>query len=165
MARKSIYKMPGHLIRRAHQISCALFSEELKNQDLTSVQFAALVVISDNPDIDATRLSNLIAFDRATLGGVLDRLEAKGLIARSPSSHDRRIKVLIASRGGEQLLGRVQAAVDRVQMRILSPLNLAERKVLLGLLTRLVEFHNEDASPPIAASAPRARQTRSSSDA
>ena len=57
-----LYTKPGHLIRRAHQISSALFAEECGAFDLTSVQYAALVAIRTNPGVDATRLSSLIAF-------------------------------------------------------------------------------------------------------
>jgi DNA-binding MarR family transcriptional regulator len=78
----SLYDMPGHLVRRVQQISTALFSEECGRFDITSVQFAALVVIRSNPEVDATRLSALIAFDRSTIGGVLERLESKGWIGR-----------------------------------------------------------------------------------
>ena len=77
----SLCDMPGHLIRRAHQISTALFAEECAGFDLTPVQYAALVAIKANPEVDATRLSALIAFDRSTIGGVLERLEAKGWVA------------------------------------------------------------------------------------
>ena len=72
----SLYDMLGHLIRRAHQASTALFAEECAGLDLASVQFAALVAIKADPDVDATRLPALIAFDRSTIGGVLERLEA-----------------------------------------------------------------------------------------
>ena len=90
----SLYAMPGHLIRRVQQVSTALFAEECAGLDLTSVQFAALVAIRENPGVDATRLSHLIAFDRSTLGGVLERLEAKGWVVRNPSPGDKRIKLL-----------------------------------------------------------------------
>lgn len=77
--------MPGHLIRRAQQVSIALFAKECAALDLTSVQCAALVTIRENPGVDTMRLSRLIAFDRSTLGSVLERLEAKGWVGRSPA--------------------------------------------------------------------------------
>lgn len=70
--------MPGHLIRRAQQVSIAIFAEECAGLDLTSVQYAALSAIGAHPGVDATRLSTLIAFDRSTIGDVLERLESKG---------------------------------------------------------------------------------------
>src|SRR5262245_47087821 len=79
---------PGHLIRRLQQIAVAIFMEECADHDITPVQYAAMVAIRDNPGLDATRIAALIAFDRATLGNVLERLEAKGTIARRPSETD-----------------------------------------------------------------------------
>src|SRR6476659_7893724 len=89
--RESFSRLPGHLIRRVHQISTAYFTEECGG-DLTAVQYAALVTIGAHPGIDATRLSEIIYFDRSTIGDVLDRMEGKGWILRRPKPADRRIK-------------------------------------------------------------------------
>jgi len=110
--------MPGHLIRRVHQISTAIFAEECAKAGLTSVQFAALTAIRENPDVDATRLASLIAFDRSTLGNVLERLETKGWILSSTSPKDKRIKVLRLSPEGSEIRETVQPAVRRVQPRL-----------------------------------------------
>lgn len=136
-----IYGMPGHLIRRINQISAAIFAEECAASGLTSVQFAALMAIRENPGVDATRLSSLIAFDRSTLGDVLERLETKGWILRSPSPHDKRIKVLQLSPAGVTVLEGVEPDVHRVQQRLLEPLNPDERVEMLRMLTQLVHQH------------------------
>lgn len=143
--------MPGHLIRRAQQISSALFAEECGAFDLTSVQFAALIAIRNNSGVDATRLSQLIAFDRSTIGGVLDRLEGKGWILRGPSPGDRRIKLIALTDDGADLLTRVEPAVQRVQQRILGPLALEDRVTMLRLLAQLAKMHNEVTSAPLQA--------------
>ena len=144
-----IYQMPGHLIRRLHQISTALFGAECAAFDLTSVQYAALVMIGRQADLDATRLSALIAFDRSTIGGVLDRLEAKGWVLREPSPDDRRVKLLRLTRKGKLLLDRVQPAVLRVQERLLEPLSPADRTTIVRLLTELADSHNDILSAPL----------------
>jgi DNA-binding MarR family transcriptional regulator len=129
--------MPGHLVRRTQQISTALFAEECGAYDLTSVQYAALVAIGNNPDIDATRLSAMIAFDRSTLGDVLERLEAKGWVVREPSPNDRRVKKLALSEAGSALLERVQPAVRRVQEQLLAPFEPDDHSFVLDVLRRL----------------------------
>ena len=85
MQLKDLHSKPGHLIRRAQQIAVAIFMEECAGFDLTPVQYAVLVAIRENPGIDATRLSALIAFDRSTLGVVLERLEVRRLVKRYSS--------------------------------------------------------------------------------
>jgi MarR family transcriptional regulator, lower aerobic nicotinate degradation pathway regulator len=147
-AMDSLYDMPGHLIRRAHQISTALFAEECAGLDLTPVQYAALVAIKVNPEVDATRLSALIAFDRSTIGGVLERLEAKGWVLRTASPADKRVKLLRLTLDGERLLRRVAPAVRRVQERLLEPLAPADRAVMLRLLGQFAAVHNEANSAP-----------------
>ena len=139
-----LYGMPGHLFRRVHQISSAIFAEECGAYGLTSVQFAALTAIREHPDVDATRLSSLIAFDRSTLGDVLERLEARGWVVRHPSPSDRRVKLLRLSQAGSRILAEVEPAVRRVQQRLLAPLSAQDGAKMVTLLVRLIEAHNGD---------------------
>ncbi len=130
--------MPGHLIRRLQQHSTAVFSEVMQRYDLTSVQLVALVAIFEAAELDATRLSELIHFDRATIGGVIARLEQKGLIKREVSSVDKRIKILRTTRAGEAMIRLCQEDVERVQGRILSPLSTAEVATFMELTARII---------------------------
>ena len=133
------------------QIAVASFMEECRAHDLTPVQFGALVAIHTHPGIDATRLSAVIAFDRSTLGNVIERLETKGYIERKPSSGDKRIKLLYQTRSGAALLRDIMPSVDRAQARMLQPLKPADRRTLLSLLTQLVDLNNEASRVPLRA--------------
>lgn len=148
MLLRDLHSKPGHLIRRAQQIAVAIFMEECAGYDLTPVQYAALVAIRENPGTDATRLSSLIAFDRSTLGNVLERLEARKLVTRYASPEDKRIKLLKLSATGSALAKRAQASVERAQERILEPLKPGDRKKLLELLGQLVELNNDASRVP-----------------
>jgi len=145
----AVYTKPGYLFRRMQQIAVALFVEECK--DLTPVQFAALVGIHTHPGIDATRLSAVIAFDRSTLGSVIERLESKGYIERKPSAEDKRVKLLCPTKSGAAVLRDIMPAVDRAQARMLEPLKPADRKTLTALLTQLVDLNNEASRVPLRA--------------
>lgn len=72
----------------------AIVAEHFTPLNLTSIQFAALVAINDSPGLDATRLAALIDYDRPTMTGVIDRLEAKGLVMREVDPNDRRARLL-----------------------------------------------------------------------
>ena len=139
----AVYTKPGYLFRRMQQIAVAIFMEECRAFDLTPVQYAALVAIQTHPGIDATRLSAVIAFDRSTLGSVIERIEAKGLVERKASPDDKRIKLLYLTRSGAALLREIAPAVDRAQARMLEPLKPADRKTLITLLSQLVDLSNE----------------------
>jgi DNA-binding MarR family transcriptional regulator len=150
-AMDDVYTKPGYLFRRMQQIAVSIFMEECKAFDLTPVQYAALVGIRAHPGIDATRLSAVIAFDRSTLGSVIERLEAKAYIRRKPAKEDRRVKLLYLTEAGAALLHKVMESVDRAQARMLAPLKAVERKTLLALLTRLVDLNNETSRVPLRA--------------
>ncbi|MCS7269224.1 MAG: MarR family winged helix-turn-helix transcriptional regulator [Geminicoccaceae bacterium] len=142
---RELYTKPGHLIRRAHQLATALFAEECG--ELTPVQYAALWAIAAQPGIDATRVSALIAFDRSTIGDVLERLEGKGWIRRETSPTDRRVKLLYVTEEGSTVLRTVAPAVERVQARLLQPLSPDERSELIRLLARLVGLEQAVEAP------------------
>jgi MarR family transcriptional regulator, lower aerobic nicotinate degradation pathway regulator len=133
------------------QIAVAIFVEECRTYDLTPVQYAALVAIGAHPGIDATRLSAVIAFDRSTLGNVVERLEAKHYIERKPGRADKRVKLLHLTVAGRALLRDIMPSVDRAQARMLQPLKAADRKTLLALLTQLVDLNNESSRVPLRA--------------
>ncbi len=102
--RIDIQNMPGHLIRRMNQISVSIFHERLKKIgfDLTSVQFAAMNELASSPGIDQASLAGRIAHDRATIGGVVDRLEAKGFIRREVCKRDRRAREVYLTNSGKK---------------------------------------------------------------
>jgi DNA-binding MarR family transcriptional regulator len=149
MQLQDLHAMPGHLIRRAQQIAVAIFMEECAEYDLTPVQYAALAAIRENPGTDATRLSALIAFDRSTLGNVLERLEARKLLTRYASADDKRIKLLKLTAAGSALIKRAEAAVLRTQERVVAPLRPEDRAKLIELLTQLVDLNNEASRAPL----------------
>jgi DNA-binding MarR family transcriptional regulator len=147
----AVYTKPGYLFRRMQQIAVAIFVEECKAYDLTPVQYAALVAIRTHPGIDATRLSAVIAFDRSTLGSVIERLEAKQYIERMPGTGDKRVKLLHLTKSGAALLRDILPSVDQAQARMLQPLKPADRKTLLALMTQLVDLNNEASRVPLRA--------------
>lgn len=127
--------MAGHLIRRLHQQSTQVFQAQTQAAgfDLTSVQFAALDAIAHEPGIDQARLAATISFDRATIGGVIDRLEHKGLVQRVISAQDRRARQLHLTPEGGRLLDTIRPLVEALQDEILAPLSEAERAVFRTL--------------------------------
>ncbi|WP_187437283.1 MarR family winged helix-turn-helix transcriptional regulator [Bradyrhizobium rifense] len=147
----AVYAAPGYLFRRMQQIAVSIFIEECKAFDLTPVQYAALIAIHTHPGIDATRLSAVIAFDRSTLGSVIERLQAKDFVERKPAPEDKRIKLLYLTKLGAAILREIIPAVERAQARMLEPLKPTERKALMGLMAQLVDLNNEASRVPLRA--------------
>lgn len=134
----AIYAMPGHLIRRMHQVSAALFEGEVARLgvELTPVQYATLHALEVAPGIDQITLAQAIAYDPVTIGGVLQRLEGKGLIRREIAATDRRARCLYLEPAGAELLARVTPAVQAVQRAMLQGLAPDERETLCRLLAK-----------------------------
>jgi len=147
----AVYTKPGYLFRRMQQIAVSIFVEECSAFDLTPVQYAALVAIHTHPGIDATRLSAVIAFDRSTLGNVIERLQSKALVERKPSREDKRVKQLYLTKSGTTVLRDIMPSVSQAQLRMLQPLKPADRRTLLALLTQLVDLNNEASRVPLRA--------------
>src|SRR5260370_19305678 len=118
MSLSDLQKKHGHLIRRLQQIAVALFVMECEAFDLTPIQYASLTVIREVPDLDATRLSSLVALDRATLAKVIERLEAKAWIVRTSIPLDKRVKLLRITHKGPTILAAPHADDLRLLYRI-----------------------------------------------
>lgn len=146
-----IYHMPGHLIRRINQISVSLFQDRMRAEglDLTAVQFAALYALRDHPGVDQATLAGMIAYDRATIGGVVDRLEAKHLVTRQISARDRRAREVRLTEAGAALLARVQPTVRALQADILVGLTADERATFLSLAEKVAAAGNALSRAPL----------------
>lgn len=129
---------PGHLVRRAHQRAVALFMEEAAAFDVTPVQFAILNALVDQPGEDQITLAGRVALDAATLGAVVARLHARGLVRRENDPRDRRRKLLWITPEGETLVAQMVQPAERVQQRLMAPLSPEDQAHLLRLLERLV---------------------------
>ena len=115
---------PGHQIRRAHQLSIALFMEETAGFDVTPVQFAILNALMDDPGEDQITLAGRVAFDAATSGSVIGRLEAKGWVRREADPADRRRKLLWVTPEGQKValqMKRAQTNPAAANLRFTSP--------------------------------------------
>ncbi|MGK6315408.1 MarR family winged helix-turn-helix transcriptional regulator [Neorhizobium sp. DT-125] len=143
--------MPGHLARRFQQIAVAVFHAEVEEAgyDLTPVQYAALAAISTNPGIDQITLAGLIAYDRTTITGVVDRLAQKGLLVRNPSSRDRRARELQITDAGRQTLAGITPAVEAAQKSMVRGLTADETEELMRLLRKAIAAGNELSRAPL----------------
>ena len=135
-----IHHMPGHFIRRLQQVAVKLFFERV-GLDMTPVQFAALAAVAQRPRIDQARLSALIGYDPATIGGVIGRLESRGWLARSASRGDRRVRLVRITPAGRKALARALPAVRSVQQLLLESLDPGERRHFERLCLKILAHH------------------------
>ena len=140
--------LPGHYIRRLQQIAVAVFLQETEAQGITPVQFAALQTVANQPGLDQRTLAGSIGFDTSTIAGVVDRLEARGLLLRQVAPQDKRVRLLTLTGDGAALLAAAVPGMLRAQERMLAPLPKAERAEFMRMLRVLVAAHNEHSRAP-----------------
>jgi len=143
--------MPGHHARRFQQIAVAVFHAEVAQtgHDLTPVQYAALTVIEAHPGTDQVTLGGLIAIDRATITGVIDRLTQKGLVLRVANRNDRRVRELKITSDGTALLADVRPAVEAAQRVMLQGLAPDEAVEFMRLLRKVVTSNSDLSRAPL----------------
>ena len=142
--------LPGHHIRRLHQIAVAIFLQETEAHGLTPVQYAALQTVANTPGVDQRTLAGRIGLDTSTVAGVVDRLEARALLQRNASPQDKRVRLLTLTAIGVELLQTVEPAMRLAQQRILAPLPRGERAEFMRMLRVLVDANNELSRAPSA---------------
>ncbi len=130
-------RAPGHLIRRAHQASIALFAQELAAFEVTAVQFAIVQTLLDTPGADQVTVAQRVALDAATSGSVIGRLEARGWLRREADVVDKRRKLLWLTDEGRKAANQMKKPAQKVQDRLMAPLSAAEQAQLVVLLQKI----------------------------
>ena len=124
----------GYRLRLAQQAVFRDFAASV--QGLSPGRVGLLIYIDANPGVTQSRLAEAAERDRSTMVGVLDQLQARGLIERRRGD-DRRTNGLWLTRAGRALLARALRAIDRHERRIATRLSAAERRQLLALLGKI----------------------------
>lgn len=147
--REPLYGQPGHLLRRAQQISASIFHDEIGTL-ATPIQYAILCVLLANPGIDQVSLAGLAAIDTSTAASVALRLEEKGLLTRRVDPANRRQKILHLTDAGVELLTAVNDSIERLHQRIFEKFTRDEETVFMGLLQKLVDVNNYQSRAPLS---------------
>jgi DNA-binding MarR family transcriptional regulator len=142
-----IRRITAPLVRRLQQICVAMVSEALADAGLVQLEYAVLVFIDDVPGIHQRTLSQAMGIDRNNVSVIVDRLEARGLVVRSPGTEDRRARQLFLTPRGKALWRRFRPKIRSANERIVSPLKPAERELFIDMLARLVQAHRVHARP------------------
>lgn len=100
-------------------------------------QLGVLLMAEANPGINQTRLGKALGIDRSTLVAMIDLLESRALVARTPSATDRRSHALKLTRQGEAFLKAMQPRLARHEAELARNLSAAERRLLMDLLARI----------------------------
>jgi len=124
----------GYRLRLAQQAVFRDFAQSVP--EVSPGRVGVLLLIEANPGVTQGRLARAVSLERSTMVGVVDTLEARGLIERRRGA-DRRTNGLWLTRAGRSRLGRIKRRIEAHEQRVASRLSAAERKALLALLEKL----------------------------
>jgi DNA-binding MarR family transcriptional regulator len=134
-----LYTRPGFLLRRAHQISAAMFEDECRSVGLTPAQFGVLTVLASAPGLDQSSLARALGFDKVTVLRVLRGLEGRGLVQRAAALTSKRNLAVVLSPEGKALLQLATEPADRAYERLMAPLSEEQQTQLMLLLMQLTQ--------------------------
>ena len=106
-----LLEKPGHLIRRAHQVSVALFEARSGAYNITAPQHVVMTALFKHAHVDQVSLAAMIGLDKVTTGNIVSRLQKRGLIVRRRSPSDGRAHELMLSEAGTRMLMEMQHLV------------------------------------------------------
>lgn len=137
-----LYGSPEFMIRRAHQIASAVFTDTCADLDLTPSQYSALFALRERSPIGQNELGRMIALDRSTTSVVVKLLRERGLVSASMNASDRRKAFLELTSEGRLLLAKAEQRNSQCSETLLSVFDRRQASAfmeLLDLLTRSLE--------------------------
>lgn len=144
-----LYTQPGHLLRRAQQISASIFHDEIGSL-VTPIQYAILRILAEHPGVDQVTLAGLVAIDTSTAASVAIRLEEKGLLTRRVDPNNRRQRALYLTEQGIAILQQSDIGIHRLHDRIFEGFTAQEEQQFMVLLQKLVHLNNLQSRAPLA---------------
>ena len=145
----ALYRRPGFMLRRAHQIAVSLFMEQSDSDSTTTTQYGVLVILRACEGLDQIGLSKKVGLDRSTTGLVIKKLEDNGHIVRIADPNDRRRKILVLTARGERKLESLRTVAAQAQEIALSIFSPKEAEQFLKLLSKFVSHFNGITRAPI----------------
>ena len=151
-------RVPAYLIRRIQLISTSMIAEAFEGENMSLSEWAVLTIIENHPDIDQSRLAEIVSIDRVNTGRLVDQLESKGLVERRSDKTDRRVWRLRCTRRGlqtrKQLLPRALASQDK----LLACLRPTDRKIFVEFMFQIVTANEKYIRPGAGRRKRKARQ-------
>ncbi|MGW2641574.1 MarR family winged helix-turn-helix transcriptional regulator [Streptomyces sp. NPDC001348] len=133
----AIRSLPSWLLGRAAARGRALVAEALATQGMKMWHHVVLSAVRDLGPVAQAELGRSIGLDPKDLVGVLNDLQAQGLVVRAPDPRDRRKNAVSLTGAGAGLLTRCEQAAREANDTLLAPLSATERDEFMALLIRI----------------------------
>lgn len=133
----AIRSLPSWLLGRAAARGRALVADALAAEGMKMWHHVVLSAVRDLAPVAQADLGRGVRLDPKDLVGVLNDLQAAGLVVREPDPRDRRKNAVSLTEEGSRLLERCEKAAREANDTLFAPLSSAERDQFMGLLIRI----------------------------
>jgi DNA-binding MarR family transcriptional regulator len=140
-----LMEKPSWLISQTARHVQRLLSEALATAGSRGYDYRLLAALKEFGPESQASLGRRTGMDRSDVAAAVNDLEGRGLVQRSPDPADGRRNVITITPAGAVHLRRLDQLLAGVQDELLAPLSPAERELLIGLLTRVLEHHMGEA--------------------
>ncbi len=134
MVKEMCYKL-----NKSSMLYKRLMSKHLERLNITYSQLMVLRVINQEAGITAKEILKQMDTDKATLSGVLARLEKNNYITRVKNAKDKRIQNIYISKGSEELCNEVNVIENACVSELVDGISMAEAEQFLQILDRFIK--------------------------
>jgi DNA-binding MarR family transcriptional regulator len=128
---------PVRYLKRTYIVMRKVLDERLAKHNLTTSQFEVLGYLYQTEGLEQQHIQQCSGITPATLTGLLDKLEARGLITRRPSRSDGRANFVVLTPQGNELFAQLIDLVHEFENDMLKGFSQAERSLLTEWLQRI----------------------------
>jgi DNA-binding MarR family transcriptional regulator len=137
----------GFLFAKLGMLMKARAIEAFEAVGFEAYHYSLLAMLGEGDRETQATIADVLGVDRSQLVGILDSLEARGLVERRRDPHDRRRHVVSLTPEGRRQLVKLRAVVRRVEDEFFAPLDAASREGLYDALLTLAAHHDPRCSP------------------
>lgn len=127
----------GYNARRAALAIIALFLERMAPHALRPVDFSVLSLVTHNPGITSRQICATLGLLPPNLVSMVDKLEARGMLARAAHPSDGRATSLHLTQAGVALMRAAEQTVAQLEAEATARLSAAEQRTLVRLLQKI----------------------------
>jgi DNA-binding MarR family transcriptional regulator len=142
-----LQRVLGYQLAQASIVTDAIYARSVgKPFELRPVEYTVLTLIAENPGGSPARLARALAVTAPNITAMVDRLEKRGLVARTPSVQDRRSQLLHPTAKGAALVRKTTQLILETEKAAL-PLTPGEQAMLVELLHKVACARGSDPAP------------------
>src|SRR5215468_312250 len=134
----------GFMISDVARLMRTVFDRRVRRLGLTRAQWLALTRLHRRPGASQSELADMMEVEKATVGRLVDRLEAKGWVERRAQAGDRRVNRVYLTAEAERVHKRIWRVAEATVADALAELSRREaaqlRKLLGRVKSRLVDM-------------------------